>query len=246
MASFLGIVVEEVREGYARTSLAIRPEYLNAVDRAHGIAVLAAADQALAVASIVAGSALRFRSDISDVTAALPGKDHRRSYFGQPGKGEPLEGGGAGAYGRLVATCEGITYHKRSSLHHRDKRYAGAVLMPPRWEKPHRNGSRQEKMFSMKRSRIIFTVGLCALLSCASFLRKVDAARIKHHEKRDDVLTQDVTQGEMTLKKGERVKLDIITGDDINDLQRAVRVSLGNRRAQWIPSKTILTATGST
>ena len=66
----------------------------------------------------------------------------------------------------------------------------------------------------MKRSRIIFTVGLCALLSCASFLRKVDAARIKHHEKRDYVLTQDVTQGEMTLKKGERVKLYIITGDD--------------------------------
>jgi type II secretion system-associated lipoprotein len=35
-----------------------------------------------------------------------------------------------------------------------------------------------------------------------------------HHEKRDYVLTQDVTQGEMTLKKGERVKLYIITGDD--------------------------------
>lgn len=88
--------------------------------------------------------------------------------------------------------------------------------MPPRWKKPHRNGSRQEKtrVFSMKRSRIILTVGLCALLSCASFLRKVDAARIKHHEKRDYVLTQDVTQGEMTLKKGERVKLYIITGDD--------------------------------
>ncbi len=59
MASFLGTVVEEVREGYARTSLAIRPEYLNAVDRAHGIAVLAAADQAIADAATPTLSASR-------------------------------------------------------------------------------------------------------------------------------------------------------------------------------------------
>lgn len=66
----------------------------------------------------------------------------------------------------------------------------------------------------MKSSCILFTVGLCALVSCASFLRKGNAALVKDHEKRDYVLNQDVTQGEMTLKKGERVKLYIITGDD--------------------------------
>ncbi len=51
MAVFLGIKVEEVRRAYARLSLRIGPNYLNALDRAHGIAVSAVIDQAFAVAS---------------------------------------------------------------------------------------------------------------------------------------------------------------------------------------------------
>ena len=49
-ATFLGIEVEEVQEGYARCSITIQPEHLNAVERAHGAFIYALADQAFAVA----------------------------------------------------------------------------------------------------------------------------------------------------------------------------------------------------
>ena len=51
LATYLGIVIEEVAEGYARVSLKVRPEYQNAVERAHGATVYAVLDQAFAVAS---------------------------------------------------------------------------------------------------------------------------------------------------------------------------------------------------
>ncbi len=51
MATFLGIQVEEVRRAYARLSLRIGPNYLNALDRAHGIAISSVIDQAFAVAA---------------------------------------------------------------------------------------------------------------------------------------------------------------------------------------------------
>jgi len=50
-AAYLGIVIEEVSEGYARLSLTVRPEYLNAVGRAHGGIVGMMLDQAFAVAA---------------------------------------------------------------------------------------------------------------------------------------------------------------------------------------------------
>ncbi|MDQ7782237.1 MAG: PaaI family thioesterase [Desulfomonilaceae bacterium] len=49
-ATFLGIKVDEVRESYARLSLAIRPEYRNSEQIAHGGALFTLADQAFAVA----------------------------------------------------------------------------------------------------------------------------------------------------------------------------------------------------
>jgi len=51
MATFLGIRVEEVAYAYCRLSLRLKPEYLNALNRAHGIAISAVVDQAVAVAS---------------------------------------------------------------------------------------------------------------------------------------------------------------------------------------------------
>lgn len=51
MASFLGIEVEEVRKAYARLSLVIKPQYLNALNRAHGMALSSIVDQAVAVAA---------------------------------------------------------------------------------------------------------------------------------------------------------------------------------------------------
>ena len=51
MASFLGIEVEEIRRAYARLSVVIKPEYLNALDRAHGMILSAMIDQGAAVAA---------------------------------------------------------------------------------------------------------------------------------------------------------------------------------------------------
>jgi acyl-CoA thioesterase len=48
-ATFLGIELEEVKPAYARLRLKVRPEFCNAVDRAHGALVYAMADQAFAV-----------------------------------------------------------------------------------------------------------------------------------------------------------------------------------------------------
>jgi len=50
-AAHLGVVIEEVTEGYARLSLLVKPEYLNGVGRAHGGAVAMVLDQAFAVAA---------------------------------------------------------------------------------------------------------------------------------------------------------------------------------------------------
>jgi len=51
MAAFLGIRLEEVRRAYARLSVAIKPEYLNAHDRAHGMILSSLIDQTAAVAA---------------------------------------------------------------------------------------------------------------------------------------------------------------------------------------------------
>ncbi len=51
MASFLEIELEEVRRAYSRLSVVIKPEYLNALDRAHGMILSAMIDQAAAVAA---------------------------------------------------------------------------------------------------------------------------------------------------------------------------------------------------
>jgi acyl-CoA thioesterase len=51
MATFLGIRLKELRRAYACLSLDIRPEYLNALGRAHGMIVSALVDQAAAVAA---------------------------------------------------------------------------------------------------------------------------------------------------------------------------------------------------
>jgi acyl-CoA thioesterase len=51
LAKFLGIAVEEVTDSYARLSLEVKPEYMNAVGRAHGGIVCMMLDQAFAVAA---------------------------------------------------------------------------------------------------------------------------------------------------------------------------------------------------
>lgn len=47
---FLGIVVEDAGDSYARVSLKLKPEYCNAEARSHGGVIFSLADQAFAIA----------------------------------------------------------------------------------------------------------------------------------------------------------------------------------------------------
>ncbi len=115
MARFLGIEVDEVKEGYARCSVTISPDYLNAVERAHGAIIYALADQAFAVASNSTGTlALALNFHINYIAAAMDGE----KIFGEA---TPVHSGRKvsiwkveifGSQDRLIATGEGIAYHK--------------------------------------------------------------------------------------------------------------------------------------
>jgi acyl-CoA thioesterase len=50
IAKIFGIKLEEYREGYARTSMIIREDFLNAYNIAHGAAIYALADVSFAIA----------------------------------------------------------------------------------------------------------------------------------------------------------------------------------------------------
>jgi len=115
MATFLGITVEEVREGYARCSLVIKPEYLNAVDRAHGSAVYAVADQAFAVAGNSLGhKGIAVSFAINFATGAAEGErivaEATSLHIGRKVSLWKIQVTGKG--GKLIASCEGVGYHK--------------------------------------------------------------------------------------------------------------------------------------
>jgi type II secretion system-associated lipoprotein len=55
---------------------------------------------------------------------------------------------------------------------------------------------------------------LVFLGSCGVFLRKEDSARLKDYEKREYVLRQDVSQGSALIKKGQRVRVQVIAGSE--------------------------------
>src|SRR4030042_4851463 len=74
-ATYLGIEVEEVREGYSRCSITVRPEHMNAVERAHGAFVYALADQAFAVACNSTGvMAIAVNFTINYLSSAVDGE----------------------------------------------------------------------------------------------------------------------------------------------------------------------------
>ena len=115
-ATYLGIVIEEVAEGYARVSMKVRPEYLNAVERAHGGAVYAALDQAFAVASNSRGvSAVSITMTVSYHAAAPCGStivaearpiDIKRkvSFWDLTARTREDD--------KLIASARGIVYHQ--------------------------------------------------------------------------------------------------------------------------------------
>jgi acyl-CoA thioesterase len=114
-ASFTGIYVDDVKSGYAKCSLTILPQHLNAIDRAHGAIIYALADQALAVASNSTGFiSLATNMNINYLASA---RDGERIFS----EARPLNIGKKisvwkvevrGANDRLIASAEGTTYHK--------------------------------------------------------------------------------------------------------------------------------------
>jgi len=75
MASFLGMRLEEVRRAYSRLSVEIRPEYLNAHRRAHGMILSSMIDQAAAVAAnSMEYDVLLVELKINYLAAAAPGE----------------------------------------------------------------------------------------------------------------------------------------------------------------------------
>ena len=116
MARHLGIEVLAVETDFARLGLTVRPEYLNALGRAHGITVYALADQALAVAANAAGgSAMVLESKINFLSGAPVGARliaearpvERKRTIGLWNVEIRQEGDDA-----LVACCQGMTYHR--------------------------------------------------------------------------------------------------------------------------------------
>jgi len=115
LAQYLGIEVEAVDQGYAKVSLTIRPEYLNAAERAHGTIIYAAADQAFAVASNSTGNmALSINFNINYLSAAINGEKifAEASPVNIGRKVSSWQIQVRGSEDRLIATGQGIAYHK--------------------------------------------------------------------------------------------------------------------------------------
>lgn len=75
MAAFLGIRLEEVRRAYARLTVVVKPEYLNAHNRAHGMILSSMIDQAAAVAAnSMEYEVLLVELKINYLAAAAPGE----------------------------------------------------------------------------------------------------------------------------------------------------------------------------
>ncbi len=115
MASFLGIRLEEVRRAYSRLSVEIRPEFLNAHDRAHGMILSSMIDQAAAVAAnSMEFDVLLVELKINYLAAAVPGE--RITAEAKPvdiKKSLSLWTVDVrGASGTLVATGQALGYHR--------------------------------------------------------------------------------------------------------------------------------------
>ena len=115
MAAFLGIRLEEVRRACARLSVVIKPEYLNAHDRAHGMILSSLIDQAAAVAAnSMEYDVLLVELKINYLAAAAPGE-----LITAEAKPVDIKKSLSlwaidvrGASGALVATGQALGYHR--------------------------------------------------------------------------------------------------------------------------------------
>lgn len=114
-ATFLGIEVEEVREGYARCGITVKPEFMNAVERAHGAFIHALSDQAFAVACNSTGvMAIAVNFNISYLASAENGEkifaEATPINIGRKLSTWSIQVRGAGD--KLIASGVGTAYHK--------------------------------------------------------------------------------------------------------------------------------------
>jgi acyl-CoA thioesterase len=115
METFLGIETDEVFAGYARCSVTIKPDYLNAVERAHGAIIYAVLDQALAVAANSTGNiAVSLSINVNYISSAIDGE----KIFAEA---IPVNAGNKvsfwklevrGMSDKIIATGNGVAYHK--------------------------------------------------------------------------------------------------------------------------------------
>lgn len=114
-STFLGIEVDEVREGYARCSLKVKDEYCNSVERAHGAAIFAVSDQAFAMACNSTGTmALAVSFNITYMGAAKPGTTITAEAV-PVNQGKRISVWNievVDSEGSLISRGEGIAYHK--------------------------------------------------------------------------------------------------------------------------------------
>jgi len=115
MATFLGIEADEVRSGYARCSVTVKPEYLNAVERAHGAIIYAVMDQAFAVASNSTGNiSVSLNFTLNYISAAVDGEkifaEATPVNIGKKVSVWKIEARGNGD--KIIASGEGLAYHK--------------------------------------------------------------------------------------------------------------------------------------
>ena len=116
-ATDLGIVLEELGEGFARASLVVSGRMTNFHGVTHGGVIFALADAALAAASNSRGQvALALHVDVTYVRATTAGvrlvAEARERHVGGPTGLYDLTVTDA-ASGDLVASAHGVTYRKR-------------------------------------------------------------------------------------------------------------------------------------
>lgn len=117
LAAFLGVKIDEVRDKYARCSLQIQNEYLNAVERAHGGIIHALADQAFAIACNSFGSmAVALSFNIDYIAAALKGDTiiAEAKPVNIANKVSVWDINVKDSNGGLVAAGRGVAYHKQA------------------------------------------------------------------------------------------------------------------------------------
>jgi len=116
VATLLDIRVDELKEGFARCSLVVKPEYLNAVGRAHGTIVHAVADQAFAVAcNSLGNSGIALNMNINYISGAAAGE--RITAEATPvnisRKISVWKIRVADSKNQLIASCNSVAYHKK-------------------------------------------------------------------------------------------------------------------------------------